>query len=143
MLSLLFIIDFHTTVWVLSVSISKNQFWTFPKRGSGSAFPGGACALHGCKGTYITTCKRRKERMRKFSLAALLLLFCGTFAVAQESKGEFYAGWSFQHFDCGSGCTDSKVPGGFDLGGAYYLSRNIGAVADFDYHHKDLSDVAA
>src|SRR5919198_392481 len=61
MLSLLFIIDFHTTVWVLSVSISKNQFWTFPKRGSGSAFPGGVCALHGCKGTYITTCKRRKE----------------------------------------------------------------------------------
>jgi hypothetical protein len=78
--------------------------------------------------------------MRKFSLVALVLLFCGTFAVAQESKGEFYAGWSFLHFDCGSGCPDSSVPAGFDLGGAYHFSRNLSAVADFDYHHKDLSD---
>src|SRR5919204_3887798 len=138
MLSVLFIIDFHTTVWVLSVSISKNQFWTFPKisfghfQNAGVALrsPAGSVVLHGCKGTYITTCKRRKERMRKFSLVALVLLFCGTFAVAQESKGEFYAGWSFLHFDCGSGCPDSSVPAGFDLGGAYHFSRNLSAVAD-------------
>src|SRR5919197_6415796 len=127
MLSLLFIIDFHTTVWVLSVSISKNQFWTFPKRGSGSAFPGGACALHGCKGTYITTCKRRKERMRKFSLAALLLLFCGTFAVAQESKGEFSAGWSFLHSNAAGPA--SNVPVGFDLDGTYYFAKSFGLTA--------------
>ena len=83
--------------------------------------------------------------MRKFSLVALVLLFCGTFAVAQESKGEVYAGWSFLHADClgGSPCTHSNVPTGFDLAGTYYFSRNIGVVTDFDYHHKDLSDIVA
>ena len=81
--------------------------------------------------------------MRKFSLVALLLLFCGTFAVAQESKGELSGGWSFLHSDCGSGCTHSNVPTGFNLGGAYYFSRTIGLATDFDYHHKDISDVSA
>ena len=79
--------------------------------------------------------------MRKVSLFALFMLLCGSFAVGQETKGEFFAGYSYLHLDCGSGCTDSSVPTGFNLDGTYYFSRSIGVTADFDYHHKDLSDV--
>ena len=79
--------------------------------------------------------------MRKVSLFALFMLLCGSFAVAQETKGEFFAGYSYLHADCGSGCTDSSFPAGFNLDGSYYFSRSFGATADFDYHHKNLSDV--
>ena len=77
--------------------------------------------------------------MRKLSLVALLLLFCGTFAVAQESKGEFSAGWSFLHSNAAGPA--SNVPVGFDLDGTYYFAKSFGLTADFDYHHKDISDV--
>ena len=79
--------------------------------------------------------------MKKVSLFALLMLLCGSLAIAQEKKGEFFAGYSYMHADCGSGCTDSSFPAGFNLDGSYYLSRSIGATADFDYHHKNLSNV--
>jgi Outer membrane protein beta-barrel domain len=76
--------------------------------------------------------------MRKLSLVALLLLFCGTFAVAQESKGELFAGWSFMHLNGPSGCTECNIPAGFNLDGSYYFAKIVGATADFDYHHKDF-----
>jgi opacity protein-like surface antigen len=80
--------------------------------------------------------------MRKVSLFAVFVLLCASFAVAQESKGEFFAGYSYMHVDCGSGCTDSSFPAGFNLDGSYYFSRLLGVTADFDYHHKSLSDIA-
>jgi hypothetical protein len=69
------------------------------------------------------------------------MLLCGSLAVAQEKRGEFFAGYSYMHMDCGSGCTDSSVPLGFEFDGAYYLAHGLGATADFEYHHKDISDV--
>jgi hypothetical protein len=81
--------------------------------------------------------------MRKVLLFAFTVLLCSCFVVAQESKGEFFAGYSYLHADCGSGCTDSSFPTGFNLDGSYSLSRSIGLVADFDYHHKNLSDITA
>ena len=81
--------------------------------------------------------------MRKVFLFVLFMLVCGSFAAAQESKGEFFAGYSYMHADCGSGCPMSSVPAGFNVDGSYYFSRSIGATADFDYHHKDLSGVFA
>ncbi len=75
--------------------------------------------------------------MRKVSLVALFLLFCGTFAVAQ--KGELGAGWDYLHVDCGSGCTESSVPGGFFVDGTYYFAKAIGLTGDFQYHKKTFS----
>ncbi len=54
--------------------------------------------------------------MRKLSVIVVLLMFCGAYAAAQDySKGEFFAGYSYLHADCGSGCTFSNVPAGFNL----------------------------
>jgi len=75
--------------------------------------------------------------MRKFSLVVLFLLFCGTFAVAQ--KGEVGAGWDYLHVDCGSGCTEASVPGGFFVDGTYYFAKAIGLTGDFQYHKKTFS----
>jgi opacity protein-like surface antigen len=80
--------------------------------------------------------------MRKVLLVALLVLLCGMYAVAQDySKGEFFAGYSYLHIDCGSGCTDASVPAGFNLDGTYYFAKSLGLTADFQYHHKGLDDI--
>ena len=82
--------------------------------------------------------------MRKVLIAALCVLFCGMYAVAQDyPKAEFFAGYSFLHVDCGSGCTVASWPAGFDLDGTYYFSRILGVTADFDYHKKSLGTVPA
>jgi opacity protein-like surface antigen len=80
--------------------------------------------------------------MRKISMFALFMLLCGSLAVAQETKGEFFAGYSYLHADC-NGCSDASFPAGFNLDGSYYFTRSLGVTADFDYHHKNLSDIAA
>ena len=80
--------------------------------------------------------------MRKVLPFAMLLLLCASVAVAQENKAEFFAGYSYMHVDCGSGCTDSNFPAGFNLDGSYYFSRLLGVTADFDYHHKSFSNLA-
>jgi len=74
--------------------------------------------------------------MRKLSLVALFLLFCGTFAVAQ--KAELGAGWDYLHIDC-NGCSDASVPGGFFVDGTYYFAKAIGLTGDFQYHKKTFS----
>jgi len=80
--------------------------------------------------------------MRKFSLVALFVFVCGMFTFAQDySKGEFFAGYSYLHVDCGSGCTDASWPAGFNLDGTYYFTKTLGLTADFQYHHKGLDDV--
>jgi hypothetical protein len=75
--------------------------------------------------------------MRKVSLVALFLLFCGTFAVAQ--KAELGAGWDYLHVDC-NGCSNASVPGGFFVDGTYYFAKAIGLTGDFQYHKKTFSD---
>jgi opacity protein-like surface antigen len=77
--------------------------------------------------------------MRKLSLIALFVLVCGTFAVAQESKAEFFAGYSYLHVDC-AGCNPTNWPAGFDFDGTYYFANNLGLTADFQYNHKGLDD---
>jgi opacity protein-like surface antigen len=81
--------------------------------------------------------------MRKLSLIALFVLVCGTFAVAQESKGEFFAGYSYLHVDCGSGCTEASWPAGFNVDGTYYFANSLGLTADFQYNHKGLDDLVS
>jgi opacity protein-like surface antigen len=76
--------------------------------------------------------------MRKVSLIALFLLFCGTFAVAQ--KGELGAGWDYLHVDTGGLSTENSVPGGFFVDGTYYFAKVIGLTGDFQYHKKTFSD---
>ncbi len=78
--------------------------------------------------------------MRKVCLVALCLLLCGAFAFAQDPKAEVFAGYSFLHADTGGG-PDSNAPAGFNLDGTYYFAHAIGATADFQYHHKDTSDI--
>lgn len=73
--------------------------------------------------------------MRKLSLVALLVVFCGTFAVAQ--KGELGVGYDYLHVDC-NGCSEASVPAGFFVDGTYYFARVIGLTGDFQYHHKDF-----
>jgi opacity protein-like surface antigen len=75
--------------------------------------------------------------MRKFSLVALFLLFCGTFAVAQ--KGELGAGWNYLHIDEGPGGTQNGIPGGFFVDGTYYFAKVIGLTGDFQYNKKTFS----
>jgi len=75
--------------------------------------------------------------MRKISLIALFLLFCGTFAVAQ--KAELGAGWNYLHVDEGSGGTQNGIPGGFFIDGTYYFAKVIGLAGDFQYGKKTFS----
>jgi opacity protein-like surface antigen len=75
--------------------------------------------------------------MRKFSLVALFLLLCGTFAVG--ATGELGAGWDYLHIDC-NGCSDASVPGGFFIDGTYYFAKVIGVTGDFQYHKKTFGD---
>ena len=74
--------------------------------------------------------------MRKVSVIAVILLFCGTFAFAQ--KGELGAGYDYLHVDNKIGGGDNSVPAGFFIDGTYYLLKVIGVTGDFEYHHKDL-----
>jgi opacity protein-like surface antigen len=75
--------------------------------------------------------------MRKLSLVALFLLFCGTFAVAQ--KVELAGGWNFLHVDSDFLPTQNSVPGGFFIDGTYYFANVIGLTGDFDYNKKTFS----
>jgi len=80
--------------------------------------------------------------MRKLLLVAILMLLSGMYASAQDySKGEFFAGYSYMHFDCGTNCPDNSVPAGFNLDGTYYFVRYLGVTADFQYHHKDITQL--
>ncbi len=77
--------------------------------------------------------------MRKFCLVALCWLLSGISAVAQDPKAEVFAGYSYLHLDCGSNCTVSSFPAGFNFDGTYYFARLLGVTADFDYHKKTVS----
>jgi len=75
--------------------------------------------------------------MRKLSLIALLMLFCGTFAVAQ--KAELGAGWNYLHFDSDVIPSQNGIPGGFFVDGTYYFTNLIGLTGDFQYGKKTFS----
>ena len=75
--------------------------------------------------------------MRKLSLVALFLLFCGTFAVAQ--KAELGAGWNYLHVDSDVLPTQNGIPGGFFIDGTYYFAKVIGLTGDFQYDKKTFS----
>jgi len=75
--------------------------------------------------------------MRKLSLVALFLLFCGTFAVAQ--KAELGAGWNYLHIDGDVLPSQNGIPGGFFIDGTYYFARVIGLTGDFQYDKKTFS----
>lgn len=80
--------------------------------------------------------------MRKALFIALLFVFCGIYAVAQDyHKGELFVGYSYLHFDCGSGCNDSSVPVGFNIDGTYYFTHLLGLTGDFQYHRRGLDDI--
>jgi opacity protein-like surface antigen len=78
--------------------------------------------------------------MRKVSLIALFLLFCGTFAVAQ--KAELGAGWNYLHVDSDALPSQNNIPGGFFIDGTYYFAKAIGLTGDFQYNKKTFSDDA-
>jgi opacity protein-like surface antigen len=79
--------------------------------------------------------------MRKLSLIALLVLFCGVAAVAQESKTEFYAGYSYLRVDCGDSCPYNGWPAGFNADATYYLTKGLGIATEFEYNHKGLDSL--
>jgi len=75
--------------------------------------------------------------MRKLSLVALFLLFCGTFAAAQ--KAELGAGWNYLHVDSDFLPVQNGIPGGFFVDGTYYFAKVIGLTGDFQYNKKTFS----
>jgi len=78
--------------------------------------------------------------MRKGLLIAVLVLVCGSFAIAQDyPKGELGAGWNYLHVDEGSGGTQNGLPGGFFVDGTYYFAKLIGLAGDFEYNKKTFS----
>jgi len=81
--------------------------------------------------------------MRKVLLVAVAVLLCGMYAFADDDyhKGELFAGYSYLHFGCGSGCTDNSVPVGFNIDGTYYFSKHLGLTGDFQYHRRGLDDI--
>ena len=79
--------------------------------------------------------------MRKVSLIALFLLFCGAFAAAQ--KVELGAGWNYLHIDSDALPEQNGVPGGFFIDGTYYFAKIVGLTGDFEYNKKTFNgDIA-
>ena len=80
--------------------------------------------------------------MRKCLLVALLLFACGVFAVADdEKKTEVFLGYSYLHFNSGIPTTDRSVAEGMNLDATYYPWSNLGIVADFQWHQKEIDFV--
>ena len=78
--------------------------------------------------------------MRKVLFIAVLVLGCGSWALAQDySKAELFAGYQYTHVDTGSSGIDSSWPEGFDLSGTYYFMKNLGITGDFAYATKSFT----
>lgn len=73
--------------------------------------------------------------MRKVSLVAVFLVFCGCLAFG--AGGELGVGYDYLHVDC-NGCNNASVPAGFFIDGTYYFAHVLGLTGDFQYHHKDF-----
>jgi len=80
--------------------------------------------------------------MRKCLLVALLLFACGVSAVADdEQKTEVFLGYSYLHLNSGIPTTDRSAAEGMNLDATYYPWRNLGMVADFQWHQKEIDFV--
>jgi opacity protein-like surface antigen len=80
--------------------------------------------------------------MRKALLVALLFVFCGVYAVAQDDyhKLEVGAGWNYLHFDTGGGGTNvsENSTSGLFIDGTFYARKWIGLTADFEFNQKQF-----
>jgi len=77
--------------------------------------------------------------MRKCLLVALLVFACSAIAGAQdERKTEVFLGYSYLHFNSGIATIDRSSAEGMNLDATYYPWRNLGMVADFQWHQKEL-----
>jgi len=91
--------------------------------------------------------------MRKILLIALLLMFCGVVAVAQDDyhKFELGGGWNYLHYASGGGVSgnlsESSTSGLF-IDGTYYFKKWVGLTMEFSLNQKtfpigELSRTAA
>lgn len=80
--------------------------------------------------------------MRKILLAIAVFGLLSLSAFAQNnSKFDFFAGYSYLHVDQDLLSTDNNIPGGFELQGTGYFTKNFGITADYSGHFKTISGV--
>ena len=72
--------------------------------------------------------------MRTTLIVSALLLFCAIQGVAQDSKFDLFAGYSYMRAEPGSGLPGANTSG-FEVSGTYNWNHWLGITADFDGHY--------
>ena len=71
--------------------------------------------------------------MRNTLIVTFLLLLCAGIGVAQDSKFDLFAGYSYMRAEPGSGLPGANTSG-FEVSGTYNWNHWLGITADFDGH---------